>query len=307
MMTTVKPERAAPVALFVYARPVHTRRTLEALAAANGARETDVFVYADGARGVQDRDSVEATREVIRNSGGFRSLTLIARDRNFGLAANIISGVSDMFERHERLIVLEDDVVPALGFLDYMNAALNRYAPEKRVWHISGWNYPINPEGLPAFFFWRTMNCWGWATWADRWAMFRKEPERLLAEWSPERRREFNLDGAHDFFSQVEDNAAGRINTWAIFWYATIFEHSGLCLNPAVSFVRNIGLDGSGEHCGPTDQSRFEPLLVFAEGLPALIEEETSAVSRIRAHLQPAIFRRVTNLALRSFRRRPSA
>ena len=205
-MTAVNPEGRAPVALFTYARPEHTRRTLEALAAADGATETDVFVYADGARGPQDADRVEATREVARKATGFRSLTLIGRDRNFGLAANIIGGVTDMFEQHDRLIVLEDDIVPARGFLDYMNVALCRYGDEKRVWHISGWNYPVDPEGLPPFFFWRTMNCWGWATWADRWAMFRKEPDRLLAEWSSERRREFNLDGAHDFFAQVEDN-----------------------------------------------------------------------------------------------------
>ena len=231
-MSVVKSETRTPVALFSYARPEHTRSALEALAAASGARETDVFVYSDGARDPRDANRVDATRNVIRRASGFRSLTLIERDRNLGLSANIIGGVTDMFKRHDRLIVLEDDIVPARGFLDYMNAALERYGDEKRVWHVSGWNYPIDPAGLPPFFLWRTMNCWSWATWADRWTRFRKDPERLLAEWSSELRREFNLDGTHDFFAQVEDNAAGRINTWAIFWYATIFENRGLLLEP---------------------------------------------------------------------------
>ena len=43
------------------------------------------------------------------------------------------------------------------------------------------------------------------------------------------------------------------MNTWAIFWYATIFKREGLCLNPSQSFVKNIGHDRSGIHCGEND------------------------------------------------------
>lgn len=302
-MSSMDSRIRAPVALFVYARPDHTRRTIESLAAANGANETDVVVFADGARDSLDEDRVEATRNTVRCATGFRSLNLIERDRNFGLAENITNAVTDMFTEHSRLIVLEDDIVVARGFLDYLNAALDRYENESEVWHISGWNYPIDTAGLDPYFFWPTMNCWGWATWADRWAQFRVEPECLLAAWSPEKRRAFNLDGAYDFFGQVEDNAAGRIRTWAIFWYATIFEQGGLCLNPTHSFVQNIGFDGSGEHCGSAVQTYFEDSLTFNENLPTEIAINTFAVDRIRAYLSPTLFQRVYDRSLRFLRR----
>ena len=149
------------------------------------------------------------------------------------------------------------------------------------------------------------MNCWGWATWADRWAQYSKDPKRLLTTWSRERREAFNVGGAHNFFAQVENNAAGRTNTWAIFWYATIFERGGFCLNPARSFVQNIGLDGSGEHCGSLTQAPFEPSLAFNDDLPDFVEENGDAVARIREHLQPPMLWRVGRRALNCLRRLP--
>jgi len=64
-----------------------------------------------------------------------------------------------------------------------MNEALEFYKDEPKVWHISGWNYPIDPEGLPDTFLWRAMNCWGWATWADRWQYFQREPENWFGSF----------------------------------------------------------------------------------------------------------------------------
>ena len=216
--------------MFVYGRPEHTRRTLAGLARANGARKTHLFVFCDGARGESDVEKVRATREVARGAAGFRSVTLIEREENLRGCGNIPAGVTEILDKEGRVIVVEDDVLPAFGFLDYMNAALDHYEGEKRVWHISGWNYPIDPSGLPPYFFWRAMNCWGWATWADRWKHYEQSIEKPMA-WPRSRRHAFNLDGAHDFFSQVEDNVSGRLRTWDIFWYTTIFEHGGLCLN----------------------------------------------------------------------------
>ncbi len=105
-----------------------------------------------------------------------------------------------------------------------MNAALAHYEDNPRVWHVTGWTYPVD-LGVPGdAFFWRVMNCWGWGTWADRWQYFRRDVE-MGRDWSDEKRRRFNLDGAHDFHRQLRLNRIGRIRTWAIFWYATIFEN----------------------------------------------------------------------------------
>jgi hypothetical protein len=272
----------APIVLFVYARPDHTQSTLDALAANALADKSDLTIYADAARNESEAVKVRAVRDIVNSASGFRSLTVIERKTNYGLARNIIEGVTEVCNRYGRVIVLEDDIVTSPYFLSFMNAALDQYANEPRVWHISGWNYPIDPEGLGDAFLWRAMNCWGWATWADRWTFFQKDPQHLIESWDKKKIDCFNLDGTYNFWRQITANQEGKLNTWAIFWYATIFENQGLCLNPAQSFVRNIGHDGYGENCGNTDIFAVNQLGEKFNDLPIYNEELALAVKRIK-------------------------
>jgi hypothetical protein len=61
------------------------------------------------------------------------------------------------------------------------------------------------------------------------------------------------LQGEYNFWSHLQKNKKGLIKTWAIFWYANVFLNGGLCLHPSMSYVKNIGHDGSGVHCGGGD------------------------------------------------------
>lgn len=239
----------APIVLFTFSRPEHTKRTLSALAANPLAKGSELIVYSDAPRFDTDAPLVSEVRELLYSIEGFHRTKVVERKTNYGLARNIIAGVSEVCSQFGSAIVLEDDIVTSPYFLTFMNKALDTYANKSDVWHISGWNYPIDPKGLDDAFFWRVMNCWGWATWQDRWQHFKKDPVHLIDTWDDDEIRRFNLDGAVDFWSQVKANQDGSLNTWAIFWYACIFEHQGLCLNPAVSLVRNIGHDGSGSNC----------------------------------------------------------
>lgn len=267
--------RFSPVVLFVFARPDHTKKTVDALLANPEACNTDLIVYADAARSEKDVAAVEAVREIFSDLHGFKSVTIHLREKNYGLARNIMEGVTQVTAMYGRAIVLEDDIVTSPAFLNFMNAALDKYENIKEVWHISGWNYPIKSnENLPETFFWRTMNCWGWATWADRWQHFKKNPGELVNSWSSNDINRFNLDGTHDFWEQIVANHKGRLNTWAIFWYATIFAHKGLCLNPTRSFVANIGNDGSGENCGKKDIYKSELSSNFNNQWPFDIQED---------------------------------
>lgn len=243
----------APIVLFVYNRPWHAEQTLNALMANELADESTLYIYSDGLKEGATANDIALhvqVRELIRSKQWCKDVHIVESDVNKGLAESIISGVTDVVNKHGKVIVLEDDIVTTPYFLTFMNDALNHYENENKVWHISGWNYPINREGLSDTFLWRVMNCWGWSTWADRWSYFKKDPQGSLNSFSLDDIEHFNLDGAENFWLQVEQNSDGILNTWAIFWYITIFKHSGLCLSPCQALVNNIGFDGSGEHCG---------------------------------------------------------
>lgn len=243
----------APIILFTYNRLSHTKQTIDALKKNELAKDSELFIYSDGGKDEDSWNKVNVIREYLKTISGFKNITIIERDINIGLAQNIIDGVTKIVNQYGKIIVLEDDIVTSPYFLNFMNDSLNFYEKTSKVWHISGWNYPISDENLDDVFLYRTMNCWGWATWKDRWNNYEKNPQKLLSSFSEKNIYEFNLDNATNFWEQVEKNHTKQMNTWAIFWYTTIFKNQGLCLNPTQSFVENIGFDGTGTNTGPRD------------------------------------------------------
>ena len=131
----------APVALFVYNRVDNTRQTLQALSQNTLASETEVYVFSDGGRDKSSWKAVEQVREVIRSTqmaAAFKRLILIERLENFYLERNITEGIAQVLKDHDRIIVLEDDIVTSPYYLQYMNEALDLYQNVARVMHVAG-------------------------------------------------------------------------------------------------------------------------------------------------------------------------
>lgn len=272
----------APIALFVYNRPNHTRLTVEALQKNALASESDLFIFSDAPKNPENAEAVGEVREYIRTISGFKSVSIVERDKNWGLAKSIISGVTELVNTHGGVIVLEDDLVTSPYFLDYMNNALDRYQSEDRVMHVSGYMFPVERSGLDETFFLRTASCWGWATWARAWQHFEKNPDRLIEKFSSTMIKQFNMDGTYDFWAQVLKNQTKEINTWAIFWYATVFQRQGLCLHPAISMTINIGHDATGMHCGNSDVFNTVLSSKSVTKFPDVIAEDPLALKMIK-------------------------
>jgi hypothetical protein len=244
--------RRAPIALFVYNRPEHTSRTVESLRENGLAKDSDLFVFADGAREEAAVALVKQVGRFVRGIKGFQSVTIIERERNFGLSGSIVSGVTQLCDQYGRAIVVEDDVVTAPDFLPFMNRALDRYADEPGIFSVSSFNYPMTaPESYPydVFFSYR-FPCWGWGTWKDRWEK---------ADWSvgdypefmadPERQKRFDR-GGEDLTWMLTLKMEGRIDgCWDVVWGYTHSKHDAVAMLPVSSKAYNIGLDGSGAHC----------------------------------------------------------
>jgi FkbM family methyltransferase len=246
----------APIILFVYNRLWHTQQTVEALQNNELAAKSDLYIYADGAKTEID-PKVEEVRAYIRSIGGFKSVSIIEREKNWGLADNIIDGVTNIVNKYGKIIVLEDDIITSRGFLRYMNDALQVYENEEKVMHVSGYMFPVKRK-MPATFFYNTASCWGWATWARAWKYYNNDAKYLLDElYNNNQEITFDLNGAYKFTDQLISNIGGNIKTWAVKWYASFFLQNGLALHPYPSLTNNIGFDGSGVHCGENSNSPF--------------------------------------------------
>lgn len=242
------------VALFTYKRPYHTKATLEALAGNTLAKKADIIIYCDGPRVDEDRGSVEAVRRLARNTSGFRSVNIVEREQNLGLANSVISGVTDIFKTHESVIVIEDDLVTSPYFLEYMNAALLHYKDDSKAFSIGAYNFPAKTMRIPSNYPWDTyasFRCcsWGWATWTDRWKRIDWNMDYYSTFMEdPAAQERFNRGGP-DMSQLLKLQHERRIDSWAIrFCYAHYANHMH-CIYPVKSLVRNIGLDNSGTHC----------------------------------------------------------
>jgi glycosyltransferase involved in cell wall biosynthesis len=225
---------------------------MEALEANHGASETDVLIYSDGPKTQTDDLAVREVREYVAGLSGFKSVRLIARERNLGLARSFIDGVTQTLAEYDRVIVLEDDNLTSPHFLRFMNEALGAYADDHRVISVSGYVYPARQQ-LPETFFIRGADSWGWATWRKGWKHFNPDGMQLLEELYRRRlKREFDFNDTFCFSCMLEEQIAGLNDSWAVRWYASAFLRNQLTLYPGRSLVQNIGNDATGTHSAAT-------------------------------------------------------
>jgi len=276
----------APIAVFAYRRPDHLRRTLESLARCHGFADSPLYLFADGAKGEADAADVAATRDVARALLGDRAEYRLSPE-NRGLSRSVIGGVEAVLERHDGVIVVEDDMELSPSFLDYMNSALERFRDEPRVMQVSGHMFDV-PEFarrdrallLPF------TTSWGWATWRRAWRQF--DPDaRGWQDLSRDGtlRRRFNLGGAFDFATMLERQMIGIGDSWAVRWYWSVFRAGGLVVFPPATLVRNTGMDGSGTH-GRGLLRKFrpvaEPLRVGSLQLPGDVRVDPDELAAVR-------------------------
>lgn len=235
----------APVVIFAYKRKAELKRAVEALQACNLADETNLFIFSDGPKGEKDNKEVLEVRAYIQSIKGFKKTTFFFSKQNKGLGASIIGGVTEIIKSYETLIVLEDDLVPSKNFLQYMNQGLSTYRDDRKVFSISGYNYPFKTkDGVSndAYFLPRTCS-YGWATWKDRWEGLDWDI-RDFEEFSKNKTeiRKFNT-GGNDLYQMLSRQQAGIIDSWAIRWSFNQYKKNAVTVYPILSKIRNTGFN----------------------------------------------------------------
>lgn len=248
----------APIALFVYNRPEHTKRTIESLKRNIFAGQSELYIFSDSAKSERQADQVKEVRKLIRAVNGFKKIHIIEAKKNKGLASSIIGGVSQIINEYGKVIVLEDDLITSPVFLKFMNEALVFYEDNSSIWSIAGYNYPIEiPDYYQetVYFFYRASS-WGWASWKDRWDVI---------DWDVKdyNKYKYNLfkiahfcKGGTDLDKMLRNQMQGKSDSWAIRWCYSQNVQGKLTVYPCQTLVSNIGIDGSGTHCD-NGASRF--------------------------------------------------
>lgn len=239
--------------LFTYNRSAHTKKTIDALHNSTILPEK-LFIFHDGLKCEEHREEWINVRKVI-NTIDWCNVEIIEEKRNKGLARNIVDGITKVMLEYDAVIVLEDDCVAHPLFMEYATKCLNKWVDNKKVFCINGYseNVDIEANGTDAYFLGRPES-WGWATWRDRWAFYEEDYKMLVnMKRDSEINHQLNIWG-QDLEGYLLHNIDGRCNSWAVFWALQCIKRGGYCLTPYYSLIENIGLDGTGVHCGKTQR-----------------------------------------------------
>jgi len=241
----------APIVLFTFKRPKHTLKVLKALKKNDLADQSVLHIFCDGPTkniSKKELESIEEVRKVVKQEKWCKTVNIVEFKENKGLANSVIYGMNLILKTYDRVIVLEDDIVPSKGFLNFMNHSLELYKDIEQVYGVSGYKYPCT-QPLPSTYLLPIGCSWSWGTWKRAWDEFEPDTGKLLGLIEEDQVKDFNF-GNYPFYKMLKFQYEGKIDSWAIRYYASFFLKKGLFLYPNCSLVRNIGFDNSGTHNG---------------------------------------------------------
>lgn len=252
----------SPIAVFLYNRPDKTFNCLKSISLNNGFKNSPLYIFIDGPKNKKDIVHINRIIEIIEEFNFENLEDLVISNTNLGLANSIYNGVQSVLNKHETIIVLEDDLIFSKYFLDFMNKCLEKYQSED-IYQISGyvWGDSIKRITQKPFLI-PNINSWGWATWRSRWEGFEldKINKQELAKFNPQLVKKFNLSRSYDYFKILKNQIKGNVDSWAIQWYYHVFKNKGFTIYPPSTLVVNKGMDGSGTH---TLSSKFNKKVVL--------------------------------------------
>lgn len=250
----------APIVLFVFRKPKVTERVLNALSKNPLAEQSTLYIYADGPKenaSPEALNDIKKVRQIIRKKKWCKEVIIIECDKNKGLANSVITGVTEIVNKHGRVIVMDDDQLPAKGFLKYLNDALNLYEKEERVFQISGYVFPFTnnvPSTYSAHFIPLTASP-AWGTWKRAWDKFAPQVKGYeILKTNPDLSYRFDVDGIYPYtqmlFAQMEEK---KVDSWAIRWWWTVFKNKGLALSPDKSLTQYLPSGAKATHVKGND------------------------------------------------------
>ncbi|HRY82206.1 MAG TPA: glycosyltransferase [Candidatus Moranbacteria bacterium] len=299
----------APIVLFVYNRPWHTRKTLESLETNALAKESELFIFADGPKENASQEQLKKiteTRKIIREKNWCNNVTIVEKDANMGLANSVIAGVTEIVNKFGKVIVLEDDLLISKNFLRYMNDALDRYENEEKVMQISGYMFPTKILTKNDAFFLPFTTSWGWGTWKRAWDCFDPEMKGLETIKNNENlQKKFDLNDSYPYYKMLLNQKSNQIDSWAIRFYLSVFLKDGLTLYPKKTLVKNIGFDGSGVHCkNGMSQEKINDSFVIESFSDDVVMDEVAKIEIIYFfRKQNIFFKKLARIINENFRK----
>ncbi|WP_136805344.1 glycosyltransferase family A protein [Desulfosediminicola flagellatus] len=244
----------APIIIITLCRYEHFKECVESLVLNQGACESELYIAIDYPSKDEHWDGYEKICRYCSSIQGFKSVHVIKRQCNFGAAKNFLALRRYIWRKYDRFIFTEDDNVFSPNFLLYMNKGFEKFKQDDSVFAVSGYSYSDQIK-YSSNTFWRQsmgMPAWGYGEWRSKSTAYENTMTRSYCLKKVLNPVMFLKAATHSWSTllflvmKVIKPSLYTDNTMSVYLF---FEKKEVIL-PVVSKVRNMGHDGSGEHCG---------------------------------------------------------
>jgi len=243
--------KLAPICIFTYNRLSTLQNTIDALSHNYLIDDSVIYIFSDGSKNNEDSAKVEAVRSYLKKKIPFKNYELIFREKNIGLSKSIITGVTDIINKHERVIVIEDDIFTSKNFLLFLNKSLAYYKNDNNIYSVSVFSFPMKPlitYKYDTFLSLRPFP-WGWGTWKDQWAEINWDIESVFEKFSFNKRAKNDFcKGGQDLFAMLNNHVKGKIDSWDTVWAFNQYLQQKFSVFPTISKTINYGFNADSTH-----------------------------------------------------------
>ena len=237
-----------PILLLLFNREKETKTLFDVI---KKIRPPVLYIACDGPRINNEEDlvKIKKVRDIFKNINWECRVETLFRNKNLGCGKAVSSGIDWFFSHEEMGIILEDDCIPSLSFFQFCDQMLLEYQFNQKVFMISGHNkFGTWLRDENDYFFSRVGTIWGWATWKESWSKYDFEMsnlEELIKTNYFESK--FNKKSSK-IIKSVLLSAKHRIknkklDTWDYQFFYTRIINDGICINPSLNLVKNIGFN----------------------------------------------------------------
>lgn len=286
----------APVLLITFNRADNTRKVFDKI---REAKIKKLYVANDAPRKGNSNDEINRVQilDLLKEIDWDCELHTLIHETNQGNGFGPVAAYNWFFSCEEMGIILEEDMVPSLGFFEFCNYCLQKYKFDERVWSVSGVSHHSNSECFAGndYLFTRYAATCAWATWRRCWEKF----DMYVKTWP-----QFYENGGFEnvfydkrignFYNKSFDEFYKKpINSWDFRYVYLMCINSGFGIVPRLNLIKNIGVVGAHSN-GITESHKRQVFDTFK------IEQEPAFVClnrkyetlHFKSHIRPPFINR---------------
>lgn len=239
-----------PVKVNIWIRYECLREQFEVL---KKARPSILFIQSDGGRNEKEWDAINKGRAMFDNEIDWDcTVYKFYEEVNNGLYAMSKKVTTFLWEKVDRCIYLEDDIIPSVSFFRYCAELLEKYKDDQRIECVCGMNHlGVYEDVNTDYFFSRQGSIWGIATWR-REAITRGDftygqdeyVMKNLKKHTKKNKMAWNRIDAYSKQKYYEGHVAG-----GEFWHEfNMYAQNRLQIIPKYNMISNIGAGKDSAH-----------------------------------------------------------